>query len=61
MPRNPIPESPYYTTQETAAYLRVSERTVLEMVKRGDLREIRIGRRHRIFKESVHGLEGGVR
>lgn len=59
MPRNPIPQSPYYTTQETAAYLRVSEKTVLEMVKRGDLREIRIGRRHRIFKDSVHQLGAG--
>ncbi len=56
MPRNPIPESPYYTTQETAAYLRVSEKTVLEMLKRGHLREIRVGNRHRIFKESVQQL-----
>jgi len=60
MPQNPVPESPYYTTQETAAYLRVSERTVLEMVKRGDLRDRRIGRLHRFFKDEVHGLQGGV-
>jgi excisionase family DNA binding protein len=54
-----MPESPFYTTQEAAAYLRVSEKTVLEMVKRGDLREIRVGNRHRIFKESVQQLQGG--
>lgn len=38
------PRSPYWTVDETAAYLRISPRTVLDMCKRGQLQFIRTGR-----------------
>lgn len=49
-----MPESPFYTTQEAAAYLRVSEKTVLDLAKRGLLKSSRALRRHRFPKENVH-------
>lgn len=51
---HPMPESPFYTTQEAAAYLRVSEKTVLDLAKRGLLQSSRALRRHRFPKENVH-------
>ena len=46
--------SPFYTTGETAAYLRVSEKTVLDLAKRGLLKSSKALRRHRFLKDDVH-------
>jgi excisionase family DNA binding protein len=50
--------SPYWTVAETAAYLRCSERTVYEMVRRGQLDYVRTGRTRgtRILGASVERL-----
>jgi excisionase family DNA binding protein len=46
--------SPFYTTKEAAAYLRVSEKTVLDLAKRGLLKSRKALRRHRFLKDDVH-------
>ena len=38
---------------EVAEYLRVSERTVRELIKRGELPATKIGREYRIRKENL--------
>ncbi len=43
-------------TLEAAEYLRVSEKTVRELIKRGDLPATKIGREYRIRKEAVINL-----
>jgi len=46
--------SPFYTTKEAAAYLRVSEKTLLDLAKRGLLKSSKALRRHRFLKDEVH-------
>lgn len=54
---NPQPDpSPFYTTEEAAAYFRVCTKTVLNMVKRGALRSVPGVRKHRFLKTEVHAL-----
>lgn len=52
------PRSPYWTVAETAAYLRISVRTVYEMLRRGDIEYVRTGRTKgtRIVAASVEAL-----
>lgn len=51
-------DSPYWTVDETAKYLRVSTRTVYEMLRRGQLDYVRTGRTKgtRILGASVERL-----
>jgi len=43
----------YYTTQEVAAVLRVSQRTVQEWVRRGNLTAVRYGRLLRVRQSDL--------
>jgi excisionase family DNA binding protein len=47
-PADPSVVGPYYTTQEVARLLRVSQRTVQEWVRSGELTAVRYGRLLRI-------------
>lgn len=44
------------TVADVAKYLKVSQRTVREMIQRGDLRAAKIGKAYRIRKEDVLSL-----
>ena len=56
MPDSNAKNSPFYTTSEAAAYLRVSEKTVLDLAKRGLLKSSKALRRHRFLKDDVHSF-----
>jgi len=45
-----------WTKQETAALLRVSERTVERMIDRGDVEAVHLGRAVRVRAQSVLAL-----
>lgn len=45
-----------YTVNEAAAVLRVSRVTIYQMLKRGELRSLTIGRARRITAESIADL-----
>ncbi len=52
---DPSPKhSPFYTTSEAAAYLHVSEKTVLDLARHGLLKSSKALRRHRFLKDDVH-------
>lgn len=47
----------YQTVKEVAEYLRVSQKTILNFIERGDLEAYRVGRQFRILKEEVERYE----
>jgi len=49
----PLP-SPFLTVQEVAAHLRVHAGTMYRIIKRGDLRALRVGGDWRIDKEELN-------
>ena len=49
-------QSPLMSLAETAAMLRVHLLTVRGLIKKGKLKTTHIGRRHLVFRSSVHDL-----
>ena len=49
-------QSPLMSLAETAAMLRVHLLTVRALIKKGKLKTTHIGRRHLVFRSSVHDL-----
>ena len=48
------------TIQQTHDRLQASERTIWNMIKRGELRTYKVGRRRRVLLEDVERIEAGV-
>ncbi len=48
-----MPVSDLLTVEEVAQYLRVSIHTVREMIKRGDLPAVKVGKAYRIKQNEV--------
>jgi excisionase family DNA binding protein len=48
--------SPYFTIPETARYLRISERTVFNLLRIGKLKAIKLGRRTLVPFASIQAL-----
>lgn len=46
----------YYTADEVAQELRVTPRTILRLIERGDLRAVRVGKQYRIPRESLEAF-----
>lgn len=55
----PEPTNDYLTVAEVAAILRVNRGTVYEMVSRGDLPSVRVGRKIRIARSALDRIETG--
>ena len=47
-PQTPPPTSEVLTIPEAAAYLRISERTLMTLIQRGEIRSKLVGRQHRL-------------
>jgi putative molybdopterin biosynthesis protein len=43
----------FYTVEEVAEYLRVSEVTVRKLIEAGELKATRVGRQYRISQEAL--------
>lgn len=43
---------PTYSVPETAALLSITDRTLFRMVKAGDIRSVKVGRRRTVFLRS---------
>lgn len=52
-------DAEFLTPEEVAARLRVSTRTVLRMIERGQLRAVRPMTSYRIFRESLEAFLRG--
>lgn len=48
----------FWTVKEVAEYIRASDQTVLNLVRRGQLKAIRLGRALRITDESLQRFLG---
>lgn len=47
-----MPEK-FYTVQEVAQLLRVNERTILNLIERGEIKAVQVGNRYRISQEAL--------
>jgi excisionase family DNA binding protein len=54
--RRPMEKPTFYTVEELAAMLKVSEQTIRLWIRRGRLQSFKIGRGHRIPAEEVRRL-----
>lgn len=51
-----MPIEPVYTVKECADKLKVTERTILELIRKKKLRAVKIGREYRITESALNEL-----
>ena len=55
-----MPIDPVYTVKECAEKLKVTERTILELIRKKKLRAVKVGREYRITESAITGFIGGT-
>jgi excisionase family DNA binding protein len=55
-----VPNVPWLTVSETAELLRVSKRTVYELIRSGDLHTLKFRRSRRITPEAIEAFKQRV-
>lgn len=55
-----MPIEPVYTVKECADKLKVTERTILELIRKKKLRAVKVGREYRITETAINGFIGGT-
>jgi len=55
-----MPIEPVYTVKECAEKLKVTERTILELIRKKKLRAVKVGREYRITETAINGFIGGT-
>jgi excisionase family DNA binding protein len=54
-----MPIEPVYTVKECADKLKVTERTILELIRKQKLRAVKVGREYRITESAINGFIEG--
>ena len=55
-----MPIEPVYTVKECADKLKVTERTILELIRKQKLRAVKVGREYRITEAAINGFIGEI-
>jgi len=55
-----MPIDPVYTVKECAEKLKVTERTILELIRKKKLRAVKVGREYRITESVINGFIEGT-
>lgn len=55
-----MPIDPVYTVKECAEKLKVTERTILELIRKKKLRAVKVGREYRITEAAINGFIEGT-